>query len=240
MLEDIFSFFAPNLTRMSHSFNQNELTSFIHNKKNIIWDYNGTMLDDVHICINSINQMLVERNINPIDELNYKSFFDFPVKDYYQKIGFDFSVESFETVGKLFVDIYDTQSKSCQLHKDVLSLLQTFHQDGKRQFVLSARQKVSLADELKFHKIEHFFEKIYGLNDLYAYGKTQLGIDMMKELNLIPSETILIGDTCHDAEVGSEMGIDVLLLSHGHHHKDRLLRCGSLVIDELELLMKNK
>lgn len=221
---------------MSQYINENKLISLFQSKKNIIWDYNGTLLDDVHICIDSINQMLIDRKISPIDELNYKSLFDFPVKDYYQKIGFDFEKENFEIVGKLFVDIYDTQSKSCQLHKHVVDLLQFFHLQGKRQFVLSARQKISLADELRFHHIEHYFEKIFGLNDLYAYGKTQLGIDLMNELKLIPEESILIGDTCHDAEVAAEMGIDVLLLSHGHHLKDRLLQCGALVIDDLSFL----
>lgn len=236
---DIFISFAANLYPMYQNISKKELISLIRSKKNIIWDYNGTMLDDVHICIDSINQMLVERNINTIDEHNYKTLFDFPVKNYYSKIGFDFERESFDVVGKLFVDIYDTRSKSCQLHKDVVVLLDYFRQNQKRQFVLSARQKNSLAEELNHHKIDHYFERVFGLNDLYAYGKTQLGLDMMKELNLYPGETVLIGDTCHDAEVASEMGIDVLLLSHGHHHKDRLLQCGALVIDEFEILMKD-
>lgn len=211
-------------------------TSIINFKaiEHIIWDYNGTLLNDVHICVSSINQLLVERDIQPVDEFGYKDLFGFPVRDYYQKIGFDFQKESFEYVGEMFVELYNQKSLSCDLHQNVRFMLNYFNQMGKKQYVLSARQEDSLEDELRFHGIAHYFTRVYGLKDLYAYGKTDLGLQMMQELNLEPEKTILVGDTCHDAEVAHAMGIQSVLLSHGHHLKSRLESCGRTVYDTLD------
>lgn len=208
----------------------------LSHKNTIIWDYNGTLIDDVHICIESINKMLIDRNIRPIDEFSYKKLFDFPVKEYYAKIGFDFNKESFEYVGKLFVDIYNERSKSCFLHKGVVEVLKSFADAGKKQYVLSARQEQSLADELDFFGISHYFTDIYGLKDLYAYGKKDLGMKMMKDYQFDPETTVMIGDTCHDAEVARAMGIDIVLMSYGHHLKERLLSCSYVVFDDVNEL----
>jgi len=56
---------------------------------------------------------------------------------------------------------------------------------------------------------------------------------MMKDYQFDPARTVMIGDTCHDAEVARAMGIDVVLLSHGHHLKDRLLSCSFVVFDDV-------
>ncbi|MCK4288095.1 MAG: HAD hydrolase-like protein, partial [Bacteroidales bacterium] len=61
--------------------------------KTIIWDWNGTLLNDIDICINSINILLEHRNIENLTKEIYKEIFTFPVKDYYSKAGFDFTKE---------------------------------------------------------------------------------------------------------------------------------------------------
>lgn len=55
----------------------------------IIWDWNGTLFNDIDICIESINLLLFERGIDQIDKKRYLEVFDFPVRDYYERIGFD-------------------------------------------------------------------------------------------------------------------------------------------------------
>ena len=56
----------------------------------IIWDWNGTLLNDMELCVHTINEMLQKRNLHELSVDEYKEVFSFPVKDYYQKIGFDY------------------------------------------------------------------------------------------------------------------------------------------------------
>jgi len=62
----------------------------------IIWDWNGTLLNDVDICVESINILLSERGHKPLSKSLYREIFTFPVKAYYELAGFDFTNESFD------------------------------------------------------------------------------------------------------------------------------------------------
>ena len=57
----------------------------------IIWDFNGTLFDDVEAGINSVNDMLSERGLKTLeDKEDYRKVFKFPIIEYYKDLGFDF------------------------------------------------------------------------------------------------------------------------------------------------------
>ena len=63
--------------------------------KTIIWDWNGTLLDDLDLSLESVNILLEERNLPALSVEKYKDIFCFPIVDYYVKAGFDFEKEAF-------------------------------------------------------------------------------------------------------------------------------------------------
>ena len=71
----------------------------------IIWDFNGTILSDMQICIDSVNEMLSRRELETIPDIEaYRRIFDFPVIDYYRRLGFDFSKEPYEELAKTWIN----------------------------------------------------------------------------------------------------------------------------------------
>ena len=79
----------------------NDLKKYNH----IIWDFNGTLLDDAWLCVEILNDLLEKRKMPLITPALYGRIFDIPVIDFYEKIGFDFSIESFEIVGTEFITL---------------------------------------------------------------------------------------------------------------------------------------
>ena len=65
----------------------------MHRKNIVFWDWNGTLLDDVDVCIEAMNRLLERRGMDLISIERYRDIFDFPVKNYYEKLGFDFDNE---------------------------------------------------------------------------------------------------------------------------------------------------
>ena len=202
--------------------------------KHIIWDYNGTLLNDVELCVEVINEMLSIRNKKLISVTDYREVFDFPVKDYYQKVGFDFSKESFEEIGQNFIDRYNQRINQTYLQKNVLETLSNLGQKGFIQHILSARLENELIIETKFFNINRYFDKIMGLNNNYATSKLENGIKLINSIDAEKSEIILIGDTTHDCEVAREAGIKAIAVSHGHHSCERLQKCGFEVYKDLK------
>ena len=205
--------------------------------KSIIWDWNGTLLNDIELCIKSINILLKNRNIPEINTKTYREVFSFPVKDYYETIGFDFEKEDFSVPAHQFIDLYNEGFDSCVLQKSALETLTYFREKGIRQFVLSAMEHRMLEKTLKLKGIANFFEGISGLDDHYAVSKIELGKQLITDFKIDTENVWLIGDTIHDFEVASELGIKCILIADGHQSRERLTQTGGIVIDDLNQLI---
>lgn len=188
----------------------------------IIWDWNGTLLDDAWLCVEVMNILLTERKLPLLTLDRYRDIFDFPVRSYYEKLGFDFSKESFEVVGMDFMIGYNLRQKECWLQEDAANCLKCLEKSGYRQSILSAREQNELRQETIDHRISGYFDYIDGLDDHYAHGKSDVGIRLLNELGVEKRKILFIGDTCHDAEVANELGIDCILIPNGHHSIERL------------------
>ncbi len=207
--------------------------------KHIIWDYNGTLLNDTALCVSIINSMLTARKLPTVTTGKYRELFDFPVKDYYERIGFDFKKESFEKIGTEFIVQYDKKSRTTELQPGVFKLIKEISEAGIKQSVLSARKKEQLDEELEKFGIKHFFEYIYGLDDHYAGGKTEQGKELLKKTALPENEIILIGDTTHDCEVANVLGINALMVSYGHHTEKKLKKYNFSIVSSIQEIKKH-
>lgn len=202
--------------------------------KTIIWDWNGTLLNDLDFCISTINVLLKKRDLPLLSHSAYKEAFSFPVKEYYKKIGFDFKKEEFAIPAKEFIDLYDSGVGNCKLHHSAIEVLSYFKERGARQFVLSAMKQDMLEQTLKHNSILHLFEGVYGLDDHYAASKIERGKQLISEFNIDREEALIIGDTVHDFEVAAKLGIKSLLIADGHQSEERLKNTGSLVLSSLD------
>lgn len=199
----------------------------------IIWDWNGTLLDDVWLCVEIINSLLKLRHKPTITLEQYQQAFDFPVEDYYHRIGFDFVCESFKSVGTEFILQYNKRKFECSLHSGVVPMLRDIADSGVTQSILSASQLSSLETIVEFFKLRHFFINLVGLDNHYAGGKLESGKTLIKNLMLTGTRILLIGDTVHDFQVARAIGADCVLFSGGHHPRNKLDTCGTPVVDSI-------
>lgn len=201
--------------------------------KHVIWDWNGTLLNDLDLCIAAINTVLAPRKMPLMDVERYKDIFGFPVKDYYKKLGFDFQKESFEIVGTEFIDQYNSMQQRAELQEGVKEILHELNMLGIEQSILSAREEVHLQQEVQMRNIRSYFKRVSGLDNHYATSKLQNGITLIETSTYAASETILVGDTLHDYEVGKALGVQTVLFSGGHQSIERLQSAETLMIDSL-------
>ena len=180
-----------------------------------------------------MNVILSKRNIPNLTLKRYCEIFTFPVKDYYQKAGFDFQKEDFEKPAMEFIALYYQQLHKVQLFSCVPNVLTSFQEKGLRQLVLSAMEHEQLVNSLKSKGIFSFFDKVSGLTDHYAHSKVEIGQMLLADEEFEKEEMLLIGDTLHDLEVAKELGIDCVLVARGHQSKERLRKETEWVFDQL-------
>jgi phosphoglycolate phosphatase len=200
-------------------------------KKHIVWDWNGTLLDDVGHAISVMNSLLEEHDLPRLDRERYRKIFDFPVLRYYEALGFDFEKESFESLCHKFVDRFMGGFRSLPLIPEMKSVLMSLHQESISQSVLSATDQPNLNSMVSHFELDHVFGFVFGIDNKFAGSKIERGHELIRLSGISPKETVIIGDTLHDLEVAKALGIDAILISHGHQCPTRLRHHHEVVIE---------
>lgn len=202
----------------------------MENKKLVIWDWNGTLLNDVDVCIDSMNTMLKIRNMPLLTEDFYKNIFDFPIINYYEKLGFNFKTESFEDLSIQYISKYSELSKDCRLHNDALDTLQFFKNSNFNQVVISAMEIASLKKQIKERNIYDYFIDIIGLDNIHAKSKIEIAKNFISSNDFDNNNTFLIGDTFHDYQVAEAINCKCYLVTKGHQNLDRFKNMENTII----------
>jgi phosphoglycolate phosphatase len=200
----------------------------------VIWDWNGTLLDDMWLALEVANGMLRRRNLPEMDAHRYREIFDFPVEHYYRRAGFDFTKEPFSVLADEFIGEFNSRIRECPLHRGAEQTVRALRERGVSQIVLSASRETTLREAVTHYRLHHLFDSLHGLHNHMAVSKAQVGIDLIARHGIPPEKAVVVGDTVHDAEVAGEMGVDCVLIAAGHHSRARLESTGVPVHDTLE------
>lgn len=202
----------------------------------LVWDWNGTLLDDLDLCLEIINRILETRDLPILSREQYREVFDFPVEDYYRRIGFDFSTEPFEDLSTEFITTYERRRSECQLMNGAQQALESASQLGIPQSIISASKLDYLYPAVKEYEIVSYFSHVLGLDNHHASGKLALAESFLISNDLDPENVLIIGDTVHDSEIASSLGMKCILIPNGHHSERRLLKTDAFILNSLEEL----
>lgn len=199
----------------------------------ILWDFNGTILNDVETGITSVNTLLRRRGMPLLSNVDdYHEVFMFPIVEYYQKLGFDFERESFDDLAVEWVNEYLYNVRHAKVRDGVIETLSKIQVP---QIVLSATEINMLKEQLIDLGILKYFSEIIGLDNIKAGSKIDIAMEWVERVK--PKSAVLIGDTIHDYETATAMGIDCILVAGGHQSKDTLLECGVPVLNNVSELL---
>lgn len=201
--------------------------------KYIIFDFNGTVLDDLDVCIASENMTIKHFGLNraPLSKEEYLKIFTFPVKNYYERVGFDWSVYSYEEVGKYWFDCYCSLKDEYKIHDGVIDFLKKCRDKGYINILLSASSLDALKIQLKELDIEEYFDEVLGIDNIYAGSKVDIALNWIKDKN--PKDCLMLGDTLHDLEVAKAMNVECYLIAGGHQDKETLIKNHDKVFNDI-------
>ena len=203
----------------------------------VIWDWNGTLLDDLSVSFEATNRLLAANGRAPLADLDcYRAVFSFPVIDYYRRIGFDFDQLPFDQLAQQYMDFYHPAAENCSLQSGAQQILEHLHQSGLRQVLLSASKQSHLEMQLARYPIAQYFDRVLGIQNIYAASKQQLAIDFIAQSGQAATDFLFVGDSVHDFEVAQSCGARCVLFSGGHQARSILEATGAPVIDALNEL----
>lgn len=206
--------------------------------KHIVWDWNGTLFDDAHVCIDVMNGMLQRRGLAELTPERYREIFAFPVEDYYKAAGWDFSREPFAELAVEYITEYLRRAADCGLRQGAEEVLEELRERGHIQLIVSASEAAALMEQVRSCGIEGYFEAVLGLGNVFAATKDGLAREYMRAGGIAPEEVAFIGDTTHDWQVAGAIGCDCILIEGGHMSSRRLSETGCKILPALDGLLE--
>lgn len=199
----------------------------------LIWDWNGTLLDDASACVAALNVLLHRKRLPRIRLPRYRAVFGFPVRHYYDTLGFQLTPDEWRQIAAEYHHIYAKTVATAPLRSGVRTTLRRLESKGIPSAVLSASEIGILRVMIAARNLEGRFAQIAGLPNRFAHSKLDVGHTLIKKIPVPPEEILLIGDTDHDYEVASALHCRCILLTGGHQSRVRLRACGCPVIADV-------
>jgi len=193
------------------------------------------LLNDLTLCVELLNMSLEKRKLPLMNEDKYREKFLFPIKTFYESIGFDFSKEDFTITNDEFHDGFEKNFKKQALQPYAVAAISHFKELGITQSILSATVQKRLEEQVNFFDINHLLDNVVGIsNTPSGYGKEFEGKELLKKTDIPLNETIIVGDSMLDFTVAKALEIDCALLSNGHNNLERLEATGSKTFSNIQ------
>jgi phosphoglycolate phosphatase len=185
----------------------------------IIWDWNGTLLDDNHASLAALNAILSRRGLKTVSLDYYRKNFAFPVRYFYESLGVKIECEDWDSLAQEYHDAY--HESELRLASDAKTALEFVRDNGIAQAVVSAMREDYLVSDMDKFGIRDYFEVVLGTNNLDGCSK----LSRIKDYVALAGgdeEYVVIGDSFHDKEVADAIGARCIFYGGGSHDPMRL------------------
>lgn len=208
-------------------------------RAHIVWDWNGTLFDDIDAVVAASNAAFAELGLGPLTVEQYRETYRVPVIDFYElRIGRRPAPDEWAQMDACFQLHYSARRDGCGLTAGAEGLLAQWPGGGDRsQSLLSMYGHEELVPLVRRLGLERHFLRIDGRDgDSGVSGKGQYLIRHLRELaaeGVVPAGTVVIGDALDDARAAAQAGAHAVLFAGGAHNRRELERVGVPVADTL-------
>lgn len=202
----------------------------------VLWDWNGTLLDDTQAALDTLNLMLKRRGRDPIAMDFYRDHFAFPVKPFYEEIGVRVEDEDWDALAREYHAIYATMPK--RLNAETMAALERVKAAGVKQSIISALRQDLLDEATAFYGVKPYMECVYGVDNLDGSSKLDRALELLTRIKGV--EPVVIGDALHDKEVADALGVECVLCAQGSHAGWRLREVaptGNTLLEAVDLAL---
>ncbi|HEY6635468.1 MAG TPA: HAD family hydrolase [Acidimicrobiia bacterium] len=191
--------------------------------RHVVWDWNGTLLDDLPIVVKAVNAAIHQFGELPITPDDYRDHYTRPVRHFYEALmGRAIDDEEWLRLDTGFHESYFRLAATVDLVADARPALDLVDAAGWTQSLLSMSPQNWLLGVVDRLGLTHRFTRIDGLSGPGGGLKADYLAAHLQRLGLDGAQVVVIGDTPDDVAAGRHAGARQVLYHGGSHHLDRL------------------
>lgn len=199
----------------------------------IVWDWNGTLLDDNHANLAAVNRVCARFGRDPVELEDWRAMFRRPLVACYEELlGRPFADGEWAWANEHYDQAYRELLPSCDLAVGALGVLHAWRDGGGSQSLLSMAGHDFLVPLIDERGLTPHFTRVDGRRyDTDADSKAEHLVEHLKAQDIDPAATVLIGDIDDDARAAEEAGAHAVLVASGLMNRARLSATGHPVAD---------
>jgi len=200
----------------------------------VVWDWNGTLVDDLPIVIESVNAALAAIGESPIAEDDYREHYARPVHRFYDRLLHrPISQDEWAMLDRVFHDRYREALDRVPLAADAVEAIDAVADRGWTQSILSMwGEEDLLACATKRGLVDRMALVQGNRNDSGGEKAAHLRRHL-ETLDVTPDTVVMVGDSLDDAAAAAAVGSGCVLYDGGSHHREELEETGMPVTDSL-------
>ncbi|MFJ6465590.1 HAD family hydrolase [Streptomyces sp. NPDC091387] len=204
-------------------------------RTHLVWDWNGTLLDDNIAVVGATNAAFGEVGVAPISLDQYRETYCIPIPRFYERLMGRLPTEAeWDVMDLAFHRHYTEQREGCGLTEGAAELLAQWQQAGRSQSLLSMYGHDELVPVVRGYGIESHFVRVDGRTGRSGGSKAQHMERHFAALDGIsPEHAVIIGDAVDDAVAAAHVGARAVLYTGGSHSRSSLEAAGVPVVDTL-------
>jgi|694.fasta_scaffold78709_5 phosphoglycolate phosphatase-like HAD superfamily hydrolase/ADP-ribose pyrophosphatase YjhB (NUDIX family) len=183
--------------------------------RNLIFDWSGTLVDDLGPVIEATNAVLQKYGVPPLDREMFRRRFRLPYRKFYEEILPEIPLEELEAH---FRPAFESSSAPVTVLPHAREKLEWCSKLGIRCFILTSMDAAAFARQLDDFGFGPHFEATYaGVLD-----KREIIHQILENHRLNPTETAFVGDMTHDVETARHGGVASIAVLTGYNHPEIL------------------
>ncbi|WP_093800603.1 HAD family hydrolase [Streptomyces sp. Wb2n-11] len=206
-----------------------------HTTTHLVWDWNGTLLDDISAVIGATNAAFAEIGIEPITLERYRELYCVPIPRFYERLMGRLPTDAeWLVMDEAFHRHYTELRVVCALTHGVEELLVEWQSTGRSQSLLSMYGHEQLLPVVRGYGIERHFVRVDGRTGPSGGSKAAHMARHVAALGgVTPRQVVVIGDAVDDAVAAAHVGARAVLYTGGSHSRASLEPAGVPVVDSL-------
>lgn len=198
----------------------------------IVWDWNGTLLDDLSCMVDAVSACQEAIGEPPVDAATYRREHCLPGRAFHDRLcGRPVTDAEWPIITRTFAE--RMAARKPPLRTGAAAVLEWVLAQGHTQSLLSLTDDPQLRREVEQTGLARVFERIDGRQTPGAAKATALERHLRTLGTRDRRGVVLIGDTVDDARAARAWGIRAVLHSSGFEPDERLQKAGTPVVHSI-------
>ena len=192
------------------------------NYRLVVFDWDGTLLDSAGAIVACMQAAAIDLGLLPPDEKAARQVIGLGLHDALSQAMPGVPAREYPRIAERYRHHYLAKDHELSLFSGARELVEELSGGGCLLGVATGKSRLGLNRALEVSGLRSYFHATRCADECSSKPAPDMLREIMDELDTVPGQTLMIGDTTHDLQMAKNAGVGALAVGHGAHAREAL------------------